>query len=149
MNHNLTHDLMQCKVLPLVNSLHCGRHAIGWQCTQVNQSVPSARHSYLGCHVMGSCDDVVGIRRMDDSSHQLLVKILPVVNALTIIYAEAIHTPFDRHIQHLQLFLKEGRMAPIWLSDKACAFGHPMLISTWHPAVHFPIGLVCTCLPHI
>ncbi|KAA6429676.1 MAG: hypothetical protein FRX49_00110 [Trebouxia sp. A1-2] len=63
------------------------------------------------------------------------VKALPVVYALAIVNAKAIHRALDGHMQHLQLLLKESLLAPICLLDKARAFGHTMLIGTRDPAI--------------
>lgn len=72
---------------------------------------------------------------MYNSSHQLLMQALPVVYALAIVNAKAIHRALDGHMQHLQLLLKESLLAPICLLDKARAFGHTMLIGTRDPAI--------------
>lgn len=72
---------------------------------------------------------------MYNSGHQLLMQTLPVVYALTIINAKAIHRALDWHIQHLQLLLEESLLAPVRLLDKARAFGHTMLIGTRNPAL--------------
>ncbi len=83
---------------------------------------------------------------MYNSSHQLLVQTLPVVHALAIINAKAIHRALDGHIQHLQLLLEESLLAPVCLLDKACAFGHTMLIGTRDPAIQNTQEVRIPCL---
>lgn len=72
---------------------------------------------------------------MYNSSHQLLMQTLPVVYALAVINAKAIHRALDGHIQHLQLLLEESLLAPVCLLNQARAFGHAMLIGTRNPAI--------------
>ncbi len=83
---------------------------------------------------------------MYNSSHQLLMQTLPVVYALAIINAKAIHRALDGHIQHLQLLLEESLLAPVRLLDEARAFGHTMLIRTRDPAIQNTQEVRIPCL---
>lgn len=89
---------------------------------------------YLGCHVMRPGDDMVGASRVHNGRDQLFVEILPVVHPFPIINSETIDGALDWNIQHLQLLLKEGLLAPISLFHNPNLVWNALLICPRHPA---------------
>ena len=77
---------------------------------------------------------MVGASRVHYGCDQLLVQVLPIIDPLPIVEAEAIDRALDWDIQHLQLLLEESLLAPISLFHKPNPSWNALLICARHPA---------------